>query len=110
MKEQQEPEQYKPGAGIIVGGLLWGIFWMVGTPIIVLLMVGGFCAVGLGCFFADHNMATGGVSAVLGFLCGFAKVYARGEDEFKKKQAEDRQRRLEEAQLRWLEQQEENNP
>ena len=82
---------------------------MVLLPVVVLLMVGFFCALGMGCFFADHNMATMVGSAILGFLGGLGTVLIKAEEKHKKERDEDRQRRLEEAQLRWLEQQEEEN-
>ena len=110
-QQEQEQEKFKPGVGTLLWGVFWGLFWMVAAPIVALLAVGFFCAMGLGCLFADHNMATMVVSAILGFLCGLGGVLSRAEEQHKKKQEEDRQRRLQEAQLRWLEQQEEeNNP
>ena len=58
----------------------WGLFWMAAFPIIVLLFVGFMCAVGLGCFFADHNLITGWCSQPSwGFLGGFGEVLSRAE-------------------------------
>ena len=58
------------------------------------------------CLLSDHSTATMIGSAILGFLIGFGKVIEHFEKQHKKERDEDRQRRLEEAQLRWLEQQE----
>ena len=107
-QNEQDQEKFKPGVGTLLWGVFWGLFWMVALPIVTLLMAGASCAAGA-CFFADHSMATMVVSAILGFLCGLGGVISRAEERFKKQQDEDRQRRLEQAQLRWLEQQEEEN-
>ena len=103
---QHDQEKYKPGAGTYLLAICCAIFMMVLVPIVVLLMVGLFCAIGWGCFFADHNNATAVGSAILGFLIGFGMVLDHFEKQHKKEMEENRQRRLEEAQLRWLEQQE----
>ena len=117
---ESEKQNYKPGFWGCSCMVLAGMAMMIGLPVAMLLAAGFNCAVLDVCFMADHPAGTSIVSAIVGLLVGAVlgfgilagshqKKQEEEQEEEEKRLDEERRRRLEEAQLRWLEEQEKKN-
>ena len=109
-RTNQAEEPFNAGCGTWSLAILLGLICLVLAPAFVLIVVGLVCDIGIDCFLANHPVWVGGISCVIGFLAGMGFVLEKAEKAQKKQKDEQLQRRLNEAQLRWLEQQEKRDP
>lgn len=99
-------EEYRPGCGILTLSIFAGLLGMIVLPVVTLWVGGILCALGMFCFLADPPTWAMVVLGIMGLGAGGGLIIELGEKAHKRQRNEALQRRLNEAQLRWLEQQE----